>query len=108
MGFFLILFFIFMVGVLIHNFTFTESSEEKIEKYKKIAGTAEAKRISTEAKQISDIEAEVEKKIAIEYEMKVRAECAIKAGKAATTHAAKQIEITCLAEHGLKPKGWFN
>tara|TARA_R110002096_G_scaffold22028_1_gene71171 strand:+ start:771 stop:1142 length:372 start_codon:yes stop_codon:yes gene_type:complete len=123
MEFFLILIFIFMIGVLIHNSMFTQSAEEKIKKYKEIADTAEAKRISTEAKRISDIEAkristeakrisdieaEIEKKIAIEYEIKVRAECAIKAGKAATTHAAKQIEKTCLKEHGLKPKGWFD
>ena len=108
MEFFLILIFIFMIGVLIHNSMFNQSAEEKIKKYKKIADTAEAKRISTEAKRISDIEAEIEKKIAIEYEIKVRAECAIRAGKAATTHAAKQIEKTCLKEHGLKPKGWFD
>ena len=46
MEFFLILIFIFMIGALIHSSMFTESSEEKIKKYKKIADTAEAKRIS--------------------------------------------------------------
>ena len=35
-----------MIGVLIHNSMFTQSAEEKIKKYKKIADTAEAKRIS--------------------------------------------------------------
>ena len=41
-------------------------------------------------------------------ENNVRTSCAMDAGKAGTEYAAKQIEKTCLQEHGLKPKGWFD
>ena len=58
------------------------------------------------------MKAEAERKAkqteARKQEKKIRAECAMKAKEAATTHAAKQIEKTCLEEHGLKPKSWFD
>jgi len=41
-------------------------------------------------------------------ESRLRASCAMDAGKAGTEYAAKQIEKTCLEDLGLKPKGWFD
>ena len=58
------------------------------------------------------MKAEAERKAkqteARKQEKKIRAECAMKAKEAVTSHAAKQIEKTCLEEYGLKPKGWFD
>jgi len=98
----IVLLLVFFIGViaLIRKDFIIGNERKKAEQIAKAEANAAA--MKAEAERIAK-QTEARKQ-----EKKIRAECAMKAKEAATTHAAKQIEKTCLEEHGLKPKGWFD
>ena len=87
------------------------NEREEAEQIAEAEANAAAMKAKAEANAAA-MKAEAERKAkqteARKQEKKIRAECAMKAKEAVTSHAAKQIEKTCLEEYGLKPKGWFD